>query len=124
LATHFLHSHARRYRKQIARFDTAAVTALLEYRWPGNVRELDHVVERGILMAQGDAIRVEDLGLRPVPDIARRLEDMTLDEVEAVLIRKALARFDGNVKQAAKELGVSRSALYRRLAKYGLSYSE
>lgn len=124
LAMHFLHNHARRYRKQLDRFDTAATMALLEYPWPGNVRELDHVVERGVLMAQGDAIRAEDLGLRPVPDSARRLEDMTLDEVEAVLIRKALARFDGNVKQTAKELGVSRSALYRRLAKYGLSYSE
>ncbi|UCF32595.1 MAG: sigma-54-dependent Fis family transcriptional regulator [Phycisphaerales bacterium] len=121
LAMNFLRRHTRRYLKPIDRFDTEAMQALLDYRWPGNVRELDHIVERAVLMARDEAIRVEDLALRPLPESSRRLEDMTLDEVEAVLIRKALARFDGNVKEAARELGLSRSGLYRRLAKYGLA---
>ncbi len=124
LAMHFLRNHVRRYRKQITHFDTAATQALLEYPWPGNVRELDHVVERGLLMARGEAVRMDDLALRPVSESARRLEDMTLDEVEAVLVTKALARFDGNVKQTAQALGLSRSGLYRRLAKHGLAQSD
>jgi DNA-binding NtrC family response regulator len=120
LAMHFLSAHARRYRKRTIRLDSAAMRTLLDYPWPGNVRELDHVVERGVLMACDDVVRTEDLALHPASESAQPLEEMTLDEVEAVLIRKALARFDGNVKQAAKELGLSRSSLYRRLVKYGL----
>ena len=124
LAMHFLSAHARRYRKRSIRLDTAAMKTLLDYPWPGNVRELDHVVERGVLMASDDVVRTEDLALHPASESARPLEELTLDEVEAVLIRKALARFDGNVKQAAKELGLSRSGLYRRLVKYGLPYRD
>ena len=122
LAMHFLNAHARRYLKRTIRLDTAAMQALLDYPWPGNVRELDHVVERGVLMAGDNVVRTEDLALHPVSESIRPLAEMTLGEVEVVLIRKALARFDGNVKQAAKELGLSRSGLYRRLVKYGLPY--
>ena len=96
----------------------------MTYPWPGNVRELDHVVQRGVLMAQGEVICPDDLALRPLQRDARHLELMTLDEVEVVLIKKALSRFDGNVKQAAKALGLTRSSLYRRLDKYGLADSE
>jgi DNA-binding NtrC family response regulator len=124
LAMHFLRTHAQRYRKSMSRFDAGAMQALLDYGWPGNIRELDHVVERAALMASEDVIRVEDLALRPVSESTQRLEDLTLDEVEAILIRKALDRFDGNVKQAARELGLSRSGLYRRLTKYGLAHRE
>jgi transcriptional regulator of acetoin/glycerol metabolism len=84
------------------------------------VRELDHTLERAVLMAQGGAIRGADLGLRPVAGAAPRLEDLPLEEVERLLIRKALERHGGNVSQAAKALGLSRSALYRRLQQYGL----
>ncbi|HNQ22620.1 MAG TPA: sigma-54 dependent transcriptional regulator [Phycisphaerae bacterium] len=124
LAMYFLGAHVRRYRKPAMRFETAALRALLDYPWPGNVRELDHVIERGVLMAGADVVRAEDLALQPASGTARCLEEMTLDEVEAVLIRKALARADGNVKHAARELGLSRSGLYRRLAKYGLPYRD
>jgi len=124
LAMHFLRIHAQRYRKCAARFDSAATEALLEFPWPGNVRELDHVVQRGVLLSRDDVVRLEDLALRPVSQGVVRLEDMTLDEVEAVLIKKALARFGGNVKEAARELGLSRSGLYRRLAKYGLAHRD
>ena len=120
LAAHFLRAHARRYRKNIESLDAEALRALLAHPWPGNVRELDHVLERAVLMARGDALEAGDLGLRVSATGAPSLEQMTLDEVERVLIQKALARHGGNVSDAAKTLGLSRSALYRRLERHGL----
>jgi len=120
LASHFLRQHAQRYRKNISGFESAALQALLDHPWPGNIRELDHAVERGVLMAQASTIRLGELGLRIDRDSTSRIEDMSLEEVEGFLIKKAMARFDGNVSQAAKALGLSRSALYRRLQRYGL----
>jgi DNA-binding NtrC family response regulator len=120
LANHFLRQHAQRYRKNITGFEPAALQALLDHPWPGNIRELDHAVERGVLMAQGTSIRLGELGLRIDRDATSRIEDMSLEDVEGFLIKKAMARFDGNVSQAAKALGLSRSALYRRLQRYGL----
>jgi DNA-binding NtrC family response regulator len=119
LARHFLKQHAQRYRKTLTGFDPAAMQLLMAHRWPGNVRELDHAVERAVLMTQGNVVRAQDLGLRAEPSAAGRLEDMSLEEVEAFLIRKAMARY-GNVSQAARALGLSRSALYRRLERYKL----
>jgi DNA-binding NtrC family response regulator len=120
LASHFLGSHARRYRKALQGFDAAAMQALLENPWQGNVRELNHVVERAVLMAHDNLVRLGDLALRTSSHAPARLEDMSLEEVEAFLIKKALARYNGNVSQAANALGLSRSALYRRLQRYGL----
>jgi DNA-binding NtrC family response regulator len=120
LAAHFLKRHAARYRKSITGFDTTAEQALLAHDWPGNIRELDHAVERAVLMAERPVIRVSELGLRPSRDAGSRIEDMSLEDVEGFLVRKALARYDGNVSQAAKALGLSRSALYRRLQRHGL----
>jgi DNA-binding NtrC family response regulator len=119
LADHFLRTHAQRYRKRLAGFDAAATKALLAYAWPGNVRELDHVIERAVLMAQQPEIRGVDLGLRGAPESQARIEEMSLEDVEAFLIRKAMARY-GNVSNAARALGLSRSALYRRLERYRL----
>lgn len=120
LAAHFLSAHARRYRKNLQGFDPAAMQALLENPWQGNVRELNHVVERAVLMTQDHFIRPSDLALRSTIPGSARLEDMSLEEVEAFLIKKALARYNGNVSHAANALGLSRSALYRRLERYGL----
>jgi DNA-binding NtrC family response regulator len=120
LAAHFLRQHAEHYRKPIKDYDEGAIKALLSHAWPGNVRELDHAVERAVLMAQGDVIRAVDLGLRAGREGPPRLEEMSLEDVEALLIKKALARFNGNVSHAANALGLSRSALYRRLQRYGL----
>jgi DNA-binding NtrC family response regulator len=117
LAAHFLKQHAGRYRKPITSFDEAALAALRDYPWPGNVRELDHAVERAVLMAQSKVIRAPDLGLTSVKG-APRLDDMSLEDVEALLIRKTLARCEGNARKAAEQLGLSRSAFYRRLEKY------
>jgi DNA-binding NtrC family response regulator len=120
LAAHFLRQHADHYRKGINGFDEGAIKALLSHGWPGNVRELDHAVERAVLMAGADSIRAVDLGLRAGREGPPRLEEMSLEEVEALLIKKALSRFNGNVSHAANALGLSRSALYRRLQRYGL----
>jgi DNA-binding NtrC family response regulator len=120
LAAHFLRQHAQHYRKPLTGFDESAIKALLAHLWPGNVRELDHAVERAVLMAQGETVRAADLGLRAGREGPPRIEEMSLEDVEALLIKKALARFNGNVSHAANALGLSRSALYRRLQRYGL----
>jgi DNA-binding NtrC family response regulator len=120
LARHFLAQHARRYRKSLADFAPDALAVLARYQWPGNVRELNHTVERAVLLARGELIEARDLNLQAGREPERGIEEMSLDEVEAYLIRKTLARFDGNVNQAAEALGLSRSALYRRLQRYGL----
>ncbi|MGB9474940.1 MAG: sigma-54 dependent transcriptional regulator [Candidatus Udaeobacter sp.] len=120
LANSFLGQHAERYRKQIAGFDETARERLLQHRFPGNVRELDHIVERAVLMTQDRQVRASDLGLTNGGGESRDLEEMSLEEVEAFLIKKALARNDGNARKAAEALGLSRSAFYRRLQQYGL----
>ena len=119
LASHFLRLYAQRYRKNLSSFDPPALEALRAYAWPGNVRELDHVVQRAVLLARADEVRATDLGLQSTRETGeRRLEEMSLEEVERLLIQKALKRFGGNVSQAADALGLSRSALYRRMQKY------
>jgi DNA-binding NtrC family response regulator len=120
LAQQFLRQHALRYRKKLAGFEGYAMQSLLEHSWPGNVRELDHAIERAVLLTQGSQVKAADLALRINRDAAGRLEDMSLEDVECFLIKKAMTRFGGNVSQAAKALGLSRSALYRRLQRYGL----
>jgi DNA-binding NtrC family response regulator len=120
LAQHFLRQHAQRYRKRLTGFESSAMQQLLEHSWPGNIRELDHAVERAVLMSQAGLVKASDLGLRQAREAVGRLEDMSLEDVECFLIKKAMTRFDGNVSQAAKALGLSRSALYRRLQRYGL----
>ena len=120
LAAHFLRRHAQRYRRPVESLDPEALRVLLAHPWPGNVRELDHVLERAVLMARGHVLEAADLGLRAPAQGPAVLEQMTLDEVERVLIQKALARHGGNVSDAAKTLGLSRSALYRRLERHGL----
>ena len=120
LAAHFLRRYAQRYRRVSQSFAPDAMDAMLRHPWPGNVRELDHAVERAVLLAEGDQIRARDLALGAPTGGAAALEQMSLDDVERVLVRKALTRAAGNVSEAAKALGLSRSALYRRLKHHGL----
>lgn len=120
LAEHFLRLHAKRYRKEFRGFDSKSIQALVEYPWPGNVRELDHTIERAVLMARNQTIVESDLGLRMLRDGAAHIDDMSLEEVERYLIKKTLSRCNGNVSQAAELLGLSRSALYRRIQRFGL----
>jgi DNA-binding NtrC family response regulator len=123
LATYFLSRYAERYRKPVKTFDPPAMQAMLEYSWPGNVRELDHSVERAVLLSSGDAVRSSDLSLKAPQAGTQRMEELSLEEVESLLIRKAVDRYGGNISQAAEALGLSRSALYRRLQKYGIGSS-
>jgi DNA-binding NtrC family response regulator len=120
LAAHFLSRYAARYRRPVQRFDPAAIQALLQYSWPGNVRELEHTIERAVLMCRAQEIQPADLSLSSQRVQTQNLEDLSLEAVEAVLVRKALQRFQGNVSQAAEALGLSRGALYRRMEKYGV----
>ena len=120
LAAHFLKRHSTRYRRAPMTFSAGALLALTGHPWPGNVRELRQTVERAVLLSRGLEIGVEDLGLRLAGGTRPPLEERTLAEVERFLIERALDRYDGNVSRAAKKLGLSRSALYRRIERYGL----
>ncbi len=121
LAAHFLARYATRYRRAVHGFESAALQQMLGYGWPGNVRELDHTMERAVLMSSGEQIAANDLGLHATAaKSALNLDDLSLEAVEAVLVRKALARAGGNVSHAAEALGLSRGALYRRMEKHGL----
>ena len=120
LAAHFLKMYAERYRKPVKGFEAAALQKMLEHPWPGNVRELDHAIERAVLMSTAEQIHPSDLGLETDKASPAKIEDMSLEEVEYLLIKKALARNSGNISHAAEALGLSRSALYRRMEKYGL----
>jgi DNA-binding NtrC family response regulator len=118
----FLEELAVRYRKKVAEISPKALEALQQHNWPGNVRELRHVMERAVLLSRSDVIQPSDLGLQATQQSrASLIEEMDLESVEAHLIKKALDRHNGNAISAAKALGLSRSAFYRRLQKYGIS---
>ncbi|WP_419807052.1 sigma-54-dependent transcriptional regulator [Terriglobus sp.] len=120
LAAYFLARYTARYRRAVHGFESAALQQMLHYAWPGNVRELDHTMERAVLLCTGDQISSADLGLHVgTRTSSANLDDLSLEAVEAVLVRKALARAGGNVSHAAEALGLSRGALYRRMEKHG-----
>jgi DNA-binding NtrC family response regulator len=125
LAGLFLREQATRSRKPVVELSPGAMRALLTHSWPGNIRELRHAVERGVLMARGLAVTEEDLALQAPRAAGAQASgdlagDLTLEDAEQLLIQRALTRHGGNVSRAAESLGVSRSALYRRLQHYGL----
>lgn len=118
LANHFLVQHVARYERHIEGFSSAAMAALIAHPWPGNVRELQHAVERAVLMSRGSRIEAADLGLRRRADGSVLMDELTLEEAERLLVEKAVDRYQGNVSKAADALGLSRSALYRRLQRF------
>jgi DNA-binding NtrC family response regulator len=120
LAAHFLRISGGKYGRPDMTFSAGAMDALLRHPWPGNVRELRHSVERAVLLTENHTVDLEHLGLRQASEGSLRLEAVPLDEAERILIRKALSRNRGNVSRAAGDLGLSRSALYRRLKRHGL----
>jgi DNA-binding NtrC family response regulator len=125
MAESYLSSHARRYGKLGLALEQSAIDALLRYSWPGNVRELNHVLERAVLLCADAHITANDLQLQPGASLppAKVLDHMTLDDAEQLLVRQALDRYSGNIMQTAEHLGLSRSALYRRLEKFGMNTS-
>ncbi len=121
LTNHFLGIYARKYQKPVRELLPAAVALLMRYEWPGNVRELMHTVERAVIMCEGPVLRPEDFSLGDTRmENSRCPDSLRIEENEAGLIRKALAAHNGNLSAAARELGLSRPALYRRMEKYGI----
>jgi DNA-binding NtrC family response regulator len=122
LAPHFLAHYAARYRKPLTGFEAGARSAMTSHPWPGNVRELAHAIERGVLMADpsATAVSARHLGLHLPRGAAPAAEALSLEEAERVFIEKVLSRHGGDVRLAAQQLGMSRSALYRRLQQYGV----
>lgn len=123
LANHFLKSYSHKYRKDFKGFTQNALQLLQKYNWPGNIRELQHAIERAIIMAEGDNLDSRDfffLSAKPSNEKASVPNTFNLDEVEKNYIQKAIDKNGGNISKAAKELGLTRASLYRRLEKYGL----
>lgn len=123
LAEHFLKVYAQKYRKDFKGFKSAAMQLLQQYNWPGNIRELQHAIERAIIMADGNELDSKDfffLSSKPTTDKIASPTSYNLDEVEKNVIQKAIDKNGGNISKAAKELGLTRASLYRRLEKYGL----
>ncbi len=120
LAGHFLGRNRTRYRKQVGGFSPAAMQMMMQYPWPGNVRELEHTVERAVLLCRGEEVEPANLAISTARSGTTSFENMSIEEVETLLIRKVLRRCDGNISQAAEALGLSRASLYRRIEKYGI----
>jgi DNA-binding NtrC family response regulator len=120
LAEHYLTRYRERYRRPLEGFDRSARQALETHLWPGNVRELGHAIERAVLMAKDQLITAGDLGLQGAAAAPTSGEEMTLEQAEKIFIQKVLSRHGGDVRKAAEQLGMSRSALYRRLQQFGL----
>ncbi|KEO72432.1 sigma-54-dependent transcriptional regulator [Anditalea andensis] len=123
LAEHFLKSYSQKYRKSFKGFKGSAMQLLQRYNWPGNIRELQHAIERAIIMAEGDELDSRDfffLSSKPTNDKISNANTLNLDDVEKNVIQKAIDKNGGNISKAAKELGLTRASLYRRLEKYGL----
>jgi len=120
LAQHFLNRNRERYCKQVRYFSSDAMQLMMLYSWPGNVRELEHTVERAVLLCRGEEIETANLAIASTRPSPASFDNMSIDEVEAHLIRKVMLRFNGNISQAADSLGLSRAALYRRIEKYGI----
>ena len=124
LSEHFLNVYTKKYNKNIYAISEAARRKMQLYNWPGNIRELQHAIERAVIMTAGHILNPEDFFFSPVTqeksDSNLQLDEFHLEEVEKILIRKVLQKHNGNITQAANELGLTRSSLYRRLEKYGL----
>lgn len=121
---HFLEIFKRKYHKSNLSIEKEAVDLMKEHHWPGNVREIQHTIERGVIMSDGHEIRITDFNLSAVPETTNtavhEIENLNIHEIEKMLVEKALDKHDGNISKAAKELGLTRAALYRRLEKFNL----
>ncbi|MFN7493040.1 MAG: helix-turn-helix domain-containing protein, partial [Cyclobacteriaceae bacterium] len=124
LANHFLKHYSAKYGKSVNKISDAAMTRMNKHPWPGNIRELQHSLERAIILSNSTVLQPEDFNFTTSApketDQSVSLDQYNLDEVEKLLIRKVLKKYNGNITQAASELGLTRSSLYRRLEKHGL----
>ena len=122
LAEHFLSLYSRKYQKSGLRLEKATLKKLTEYHWPGNIRELDHAIERAVILSDQSTLRPADFDfMQPAPTVPlAMMEDYTLEMLERMMVQKMLSKHAGNITHAARELGITRTALYRRIEKYGL----
>ena len=122
LVDHFLTIYCKKYNKPVKRITATTLKKLEKYRWPGNVRELQHAIERAVIMSESQVLHHSDFFF-PSPEIKEEklvLENYNLEEAEKAIIRKAISKHGGNISHTAKELGLTRTSLYRKLEKYGL----
>ena len=124
LSGHFLKYYAEKYNKSISKISEGAMTRMHKHPWPGNIRELQHAIERAVILSNSSVLQPEDFNFNTPTgkenEQPLNLDQYNLDEVEKLLIRKVLKKYNGNITQAASELGLTRSSLYRRLEKHGL----
>ncbi len=123
LADHFVKMYNQKYRKHIDGISAATIKKLQKYSWPGNIRELQHAIERAIIMSDSTTLQPDDfffLSQKPENNLSSEADTFNLDDVEKNVIQRAINKHNGNISQAAKELGLTRASLYRRLEKYGL----
>jgi transcriptional regulator with PAS, ATPase and Fis domain len=121
LADYFVHVYAKKYNRTVASLNATVVKQLQKHHWPGNVRELQHAIERAVILSQSDTLQPEDFkGFRMANEDAPVIETLQLEDMEVLLIKKALQKFNGNITETARELGLTRASLYRRLEKYGI----
>ena len=123
LAKHFCKTYCNKYIKPELQFDQKAIEKLLNYHYPGNVRELQYTIERAVIMADEDVLEAKDLIFSPIESVKAsddEPEEMKLSTIEKNTILKVIEKNNGNITKAAKELGLTRTALYRRLSKYDI----
>ncbi len=122
LAYHFLNIFSKKYNKKITKINKSVITKFENYNWPGNIRELSHVIERAVIMSENSSLQVDDIILtaKKVKDNVLQIENYNLDEIEKDIILKVLKSYQGNITKTAKELGLTRTSLYRRLEKHGI----
>jgi DNA-binding NtrC family response regulator len=125
LVEHYIKTYAKKYNKEVHKASEAALSRMIKYDWPGNIRELQHSIERAVIMSASSILQPEDFFFNASHKEEKKnskfdLNHLNIEEVEKLLIRKALDKNFGNITEAAKELGLTRSSLYRRLEKYDL----
>ena len=120
LADHYLDIYRKKYKKLKLELSNTAIKQIQNYSWPGNVRELQHALERAVIMVDQDVLEEDDFNFIHKADNNQSPDDLNLESLEEWAVKKAVAKHRGNISHAAKELGLSRGAMYRRLEKYGL----
>lgn len=120
LAEFYLRQNRKKYNRPVSSISAALVKKMQQYNWPGNIRELQHSIERAVILSQEKVLQPEDLFLKTTGPEPASATAFDLEDMEKTMIVKALKRYNGNITDAARELGLSRAALYRRLEKYGL----
>jgi len=123
IAKHFIKVYSSKYMKALPELDQRAIDKLMQYHFPGNVRELQYTIERAVIMAEGDCLSASDLIFSPIESVSSKVqqeEDTNLENLEKNTIMRVIEKHQGNISRAAKELGITRTALYRRLSKYDI----